>query len=416
VTGRTALVLDGGSGPALACTRSLGRAGWRVLAPAGTRSAASRYAAASVPVPEPDRDPDRFLPAVRAVLAAEPVDVIVPCTDASSLLLHETPDVTGAARVLGGERDQVLRLTDKAACLRLAETAGFPVPAWSEPATAEEAVEVAREVGYPCVVKPRRSYIRTAETLQHLRHTVVLGPDDVRAAFAAAPGDEPPLVQALVRGRAISVGAVRHEGRLLGAVVRETLTFHPVAGGTSVWKRTVRPDEPGAQAAVDLLASIGYDGLAEVEYQLEPDGTPRLMEVGVRAFGWLPLAIAAGADLPLLAARAVVGENPPALGGYQPGVEMRWPAGELLRLRDAGRRALPAGVSRAHVIRSAWPPWRPGMRYDGLARDDWWPWAPARIRRYAPTIAEATVGAAWRAPSTNRDAGPNLPSAAKPTK
>ena len=42
---RTALVLDGGHGPALATVRSLGRAGWRVLTTAGTRSSASRYAA-----------------------------------------------------------------------------------------------------------------------------------------------------------------------------------------------------------------------------------------------------------------------------------------------------------------------------------------------------------------------------------
>jgi hypothetical protein len=150
----------------------------------------------------------------------------------------------------------------------------------------------------------------------------------------------------------------------------------------------VPPDEAGVADALSLLADIGYEGLGEVEYQLEPDGTPRLMEVGVRAFGWLPLAIAAGVDLALLAARALCGEHPGPEHGYRAGVEMRWPAGELNRLRDAALgRGLPAGVSRAAVLRSAWPPWRPGMRYDGIVRDDWWPWAPARIRRDAPARA-----------------------------
>jgi biotin carboxylase len=282
--------------------------------------------------------------------------------------------------------------------------------------TARQAVEFAQEVGYPCVLKPRRSYIRVGAQLSHRRHQVIQGPDEMRAAFAAAKSDEPPIVQELVQGRALSVGAVRRAGRLLAAVVRETFTFHPVAGGTSVWKRTVSSDEGGVQEALSLLADIEYEGLGEVEYQLEQDGTPRLMEIGVRAFAWLPLAAAAGADLSLLAAEAACGVDPLPLETYRPGVEMRWPAGELLRLRDAAAGAVPVGVSRFDVVRSIWPPWRPGMRYDGIARDDWRPWIPARIRRYAPLHERTTVGAACRAPRTKRDAGPNLPSAAKPTK
>jgi predicted ATP-grasp superfamily ATP-dependent carboligase len=417
VTPRTALVLDGGSGPALAVVRSLGRAGWRVLAPAGTRSAASRYTAASVALPDPEREPDAFTPAVAALLEIERVDVVVPCTDASAILLHSHGELPAPARVLGGRPGQVLRLADKAACLRDAEDAGFPVPRWGAPATLDEALALAARLGYPCVVKPRHSYVRVGSELVHRRHRVVVEAGGLAAAYDELTGDEPPLLQSLVPGRAMAVGAVRHHGELVGWVARETLSFHPVAGGTSVWKRTVPPDEGGVQVALGLLGDLDYEGLAEVEYQLGPDGTPRLMEVGVRAFGWLPLAMAAGVDLPLLAARALSGERPSPVSGYRAGVEMRWPAGELLRLRDAVRgRNLPAGVSRRDVARSAWPPWRAGMRYDGLVGDDWGPWAPGRIRRYAPAIAAPTVGEANRAPSTNRAAGPNRPSAAKPTK
>src|SRR5207248_10308852 len=84
---RTALVLDGGSGQALEVVRSLGRAGWRVLAPAGTRSGASRCTARQVPVPDAE-EPHAFFDAVRAVLPSEHVDLLVPCTDASAETLR----------------------------------------------------------------------------------------------------------------------------------------------------------------------------------------------------------------------------------------------------------------------------------------------------------------------------------------
>src|SRR5437588_287215 len=135
MTRRTALALDGRSGIALATVRSLGRAGWRVLSPAGTRSAASRFASATVPLP---------------------------CAMGEGL-------------------------------------------------------------GFPCVVKPRHSYVRDGERMRQFRHLVVDSPAGLRSAFAELTGDDPPLIQRLAPGRAMSVGAVRQGGRLIAAVARETL-------------------------------------------------------------------------------------------------------------------------------------------------------------------------------------------------
>lgn len=381
---RSALILDGASGPALAFTRSLGRAGWRVLVPAGTRSAASRYASVAVSVPEADFDPRGFVAGVGEVCAGDDVDVVVPCTDASVELLWANEDALGDARVVGGDRESAALGTDKARSLAAADEAGFPTPEWEAPETVEEAVEAVGRIGLPCVLKPRRSYVAVDGRLLHRRHGFVDVGDDpagVIAEFARVDGSVP-VLEAYVPGRSISVSAVLRDGEVLARVARETLTFDPIAGGTSVWKRTIPPDDAGVAEAVDLLRSIGYEGLAEVEYQVDRGGTPRLMEIGVRAHGWVGLAVAAGVDLPLIAANAVVGDSVPKLEGYRVGVEMRWPAGEVGRLRTALARnpGLPPGVRRRDVLATAWPPWRPGMRYDGLDLDDLRPWLPARLR------------------------------------
>jgi predicted ATP-grasp superfamily ATP-dependent carboligase len=384
---RNALVLDGGSGAALAVVRSLGRAGWRVRVGAGTRSARSRYIAGAVSLPDCLADPSAFVDAIAAAVADEATSVVVPCSDASVQLLWENEDRLCGAAIMGGDRHSALLAIDKHRSLECADNLGFPTPEWRAPATIAEAESALCELGLPCVVKPRHSYTWNGGSLTQRRHAFVRSPGDLPSALAAGADHDGtlPILQAYVPGRAIAVSAVLSRGRVLGSVARETLSFHPVAGGTSVWKRTIPADEVGVPEALRLLRDIPYEGLAEVEYQVGEDGVPRLMEIGPRAHGWVALACAAGVDLPLLAAQALTGEPVSEQGPYRVGVEMRWPAGELDRIHDALRiRAdLPPGVSRAQVLARSWPPWRPGMLYDNLDRSDLGPWLPQRLRRTA---------------------------------
>lgn len=383
----SALVLDGQSGPALAVTRSLGRAGWRVYAGTGTRSAFSRYADDAYRLPEATEDPLAFVEAVQAAIVDAEVDLVVPCTDASTELLWAHEDILRGARVLGGNRDSFELASDKSRTLAAAEGAGFPVPAWVAPEDLASARAACEEIGLPCVVKPRRSYTAEGTRLRHRRHVFVRQMDDLERALRsqAEPDGRLPIVQAYIPGRSLAVSAVLRRGEVLAFVARETLSFDPIEGGTSVWKRTIAPNDIGVEAALDLLRNVGFEGLGEVEYQVGANGVARLMEIGARAHGWLALAIAAGVDLPHIAARSLFDEDVPSQSQYRVGLEMRWPAGELTRLRRAlaPRADLPPSVRRRDVIALAWPPWRPGMRYDGLTLDDLGPWLPSRLRARA---------------------------------
>jgi peptidoglycan/xylan/chitin deacetylase (PgdA/CDA1 family)/predicted ATP-grasp superfamily ATP-dependent carboligase len=380
---RTALVLDGASGQALEVVRSLGRAGWRVLAPAGTRSAASRFAARAVLVPEAE-DPRALRDAVRAVLASEDVHLLAPCSDASAQTLWAEHEELGCTPILGGDRASFELASDKAAGLAAAERAGFPVPRWCAAASRADALRFASGLALPFVVKPRRSFVLRSGSLVQRRHRFVRRLAELPAVIEALGGEGAgaPVVQEYVPGRSLAVTAVVHEGRVLAAAARETFSFVPVAGGTSVWKRTIPSSDAGVAEACRLLVDVGFEGLAEVEYQVGEDGVPRLMEIGARAHGWLGLAVAAGADIPTIAASVLLGDDPPPRNGYRAGVEMRWLRGEVLRLATAldPTAELPPGVTRTGVIARSWPPWRPGMRYDGIDRTDLAPVLPASLR------------------------------------
>jgi hypothetical protein len=108
------------------------------------------------------------------------------------------------------------------------------------------------------------------------------------------------------------------------------------------------------------------------------------MEMGARTYGWLPLTIAAGADLPLIAARALDGREPADPVVAQPGLHMRWPRGEVARLAELAnpRVQLPPGARRRDVLRQLRPLVGATMLYDGIMTGDG-RLTPAPVRRLA---------------------------------
>jgi hypothetical protein len=374
MTAGTALVLDGHGWATRAVVRSLGSAGWRVLAPAGTKSARSGFCAHAVAIPDFRRDVHAFASAVGDIIRREDVSVVAPGEDGSLEILYATPGLLGAARVLGGDRDSAFLALDKASTLEHAQRAGFAVPRWHAPESVAEAVEAARDVGFPCVIKPRRSCTRTGSGMRGARLAFAASPAEVVLAVERFTtwGFAPPLVQAWVPGRSIGVAMVLRHGRILGCGAREAFSQLPIRGGSAVWRATVPLTEPGVQQALELMRSLRFEGLGDVQYHIGSDGTPTLMEIGARTYGWLPLTIAAGADLPLIAVRALFGEEPETMIAARPGLHMRWPRGELSRLAEAARLRvqLPPTASRRDVVRQLWPLWTRTMLYDGIRPGD----------------------------------------------
>lgn len=387
-----ALVLDGNGWPSRTVVRSLGSAGWFVVAGAGTIASRSRHCAARVELPSFHESVPAFVEGVAEAVARYRPDVVSPAEDASLELLYEQPRLLAGARVLGGDERSAALAVDKPRTLAAAREAGFPVPEYRAPEGVDAAVAAARELGFPCAVKPRRSYARHGDERPYARHTVVRSAEEARGAAEGylRRGFGPPLVQEWVPGRSIGVAAVVRGGRVLAWGAREAFRQWPVAGGIAVWRRTVPETEPGVREALQLLRDLRFEGLGDVQYHIAEDGTPRLMELGARVYGWLPLTVFAGADLPRIAVDSFRGIEPPEPVAARPGVEMRWLVGELQRLREAfsPRVALPPGTGRLDVVRQAWPLWRPSLHYDGIGCGDSSPvaslrWLWSRLRAAA---------------------------------
>ena len=119
------------------------------------------------------------------------------------------------------------------------------------------------------------------------------------------------MIQELIPGGPsclFSVGSLYKDGEFLGKVVARRTRQHPRDfGHATTYAETVDIPEL-EEIAAKILGQVGYYGLSEVEFMLDPrDGRYKLIEINARPWGWHTLAIAAGVDLPYLLYQDILG-------------------------------------------------------------------------------------------------------------
>lgn len=370
---RTVLVTDAGRGSAVAIIRSLGRAGWRVVAGDPRRAAPgrwSRHVDAWVTYPDPRRHPEAAIEALARMARRERVDLLFPVTDDVIVPLLDVRETIERHTALALPATEALRTAaDKGAVTAMADRCGVPVPAtvrWSpgDPAPALRS--------WPVVVKPLRS--RTvAAGAGVVAHDVTYALDAAALDTELGHADGPVLLQEYVHGAGHGVEVLARDGEVVAAFQHRRIREYPPSGGASSCREAVAVDPELLAASERLLGELRWTGLAMVEFKIGPSGW-FLMEINGRVWGSLPLAVAAGVDFPAMAAALHLGDPfvppPPArLGARSRNVELelRWAAAVLAGHRLGATGARP---TRMQAVGTAVRLLSPREGYDVLDRRD----------------------------------------------
>ena len=204
---------------------------------------------------------------------------------------------------------------DKGLTLAAAQRLGIAVPRTEEPANPEDVESLARNFQFPAVLKwkdPNGVALRLASLgLPLLKAEYVYSPDEWRQAAARySTLGEWPLVQQYCRGQGLGQFFFVHEGRVIQRFQHLRIAEWPPEGGFSSVCDAVGPEQHVQLLAQSeqLLLSIGWSGVAMVEYRLDRSTNHAvLMEINGRFWGSYPLAAQCGAGFALLAHRAAVG-------------------------------------------------------------------------------------------------------------
>lgn len=318
-TSKTVLVCDAQTIGSIAVIRSLGRAGYNVVAMASDQSAlglSSRYVTRSLVHP-PYADPafDSWLD----VLLERRIDLIIPSegfllrvrprfADLQPMLpVPASPDDTYLAFSKFDVRERFIAagLTDNLSpALLIGENDALPtveeIAALSQPLFIKVDSVHARRPGQGSVVKRCEGPAAAREEIRRLLENY-----------------KSVLVEGFVPGVGVGAFLTSWNGRPLAQFMHRRLHEVPHTGGYSSYRRSWH--HGGVLADAKLRAqALGWDGVSMFEYRWDPTSDRFwLMEINARFWGSLHLALFAGVDFPTLLADAFFGQPAAAVERWQ---------------------------------------------------------------------------------------------------
>ncbi|HPQ68789.1 MAG TPA: glycosyltransferase [bacterium] len=346
---RNVLITCAAQNAALACARSLHRAGWRVsLVDHDVRAKgfASRACDHYEVLPSPLEEPERYAQQIIAYLNRNTVELLIPVTDAAIFaLLPFKKTLERLTKIPWPSPEALHAAVDKVQTFNLAERLGFPLPAG---VTIDDPQAALPALPYPVAIKPQQLGEGGKLAVRYADDE-----DALRAVFASWPGDAfPALVQERIVGPGEGYFGVWRHGEPVVECAHRRLRENPPSGGVSTLREAIELPDDMRELARKLLGEWRWHGPAMVEFKRSRrDGKPYLIEVNGRLWGSLQLAIDAGIDIPVAAAAVALGEDVPPMH-YTPGVRTRWLKGDLDALLSRWRKT--ADLPPDAPSRGAW--------------------------------------------------------------
>lgn len=392
------LLLDAASRQSLASLRSFGQAGLRVAVgecfaecdpDLPVLAFRSRYSARNVVLPSFAEDGCAFASAVVEFVREHPTRVVLPASDgaiAALIVVRERLAELGCLLAL--PTDQALEVAnDKGKTLEIAAGLDIQHPQTMVLEDLSDLPAMLAGFAFPIVLKPTRSWAdRSATRLQAVE---VIDESEAVAAterFLAAGAGV--LAQRWVGGSREGVTLFLVDGDVRASFAHLEHRTTPALGGASVVRESVPMPSDVYDASVRLVTALGLEGLCEVEFRRDADGSPLLMEINARLAGPVEVARRSGVDFPLMVWQWATGLPVDRVPTYATGVRMRWLRGDMRWLRDNHHRVgRPDSLSRSHALWTFSLEFLRSTHYDCFDRRD-----------LSPVVAElrTTVGAVRR--------------------
>jgi carbamoyl-phosphate synthase large subunit len=249
-----------------------------------------------------------FAPAIADICARHRIDVVLPLIDPELPVLaqHRSLITATGAKLAVATESAVAIAADKWAVHDFFSELDLPSPRSWLPTQIDDI----EDQEFPVFIKPRGGSA-AADTFQ------VANRAQLDFFIDYVPN---PIIQELLDGPEITTDVVcDFDGRPLAIVSRQRIA---VRGGEAIKSVTIAND-PVREACQRIATELPARGPITVQCMLK-NGIPHFIEINARLGGGLPLAIAAGVDVPQLIQRATLGtvDGTPSLAQYQIGLHM----------------------------------------------------------------------------------------------
>lgn len=334
------VVLDADERQSLVCVRSLGRAGLVVGTYGSSRwspALGSRWCAGHGRLPDGANGLEPVVAAIMRLVEQRRPRVLMTAHDGTIEALRKGRDEIGEHVTIALAPEPALAIAvDKTRTFELAESLGVPLPRTLPVDRLEEVEGACRDLGFPLVAKPIRSWVEGAAGGSRLASSLVVDIDEARAASRKAfDAGGSVVMQEWLTGSREAVSLVYADGEFTGRFAQVAHRMYPPLGGSSILRESIPLPPDLVDAAEALVVGAGLEGYSEVEFRRDAAGRPYLMEINPRLSASVEVAVRAGVDFPVLLHAWACGERAAPSRGYRIGVRMRWLGGDVRWLRDA---------------------------------------------------------------------------------
>jgi carbamoyl-phosphate synthase large subunit len=226
------------------------------------------------------------------------------------------PLLNAGVNILGTSPDSIDRAEDRQRFKALLQTLGLRQPANGTATSADGALTVARQIGYPVIVRP--SYVLGGRAMEVVYDEVDLR-EYVERAVKASP-EHPILIDKFLEDATeVDVDAIADGQIVVIGGIMEHIEEAGVHSGDSAC--SLPPYSLSARILMDikeqttrLALELGVVGLINIQFAVK-NGDVYVLEVNPRASRTIPfVSKAIGVPLAKLAARVMAGKTLPALG------------------------------------------------------------------------------------------------------
>lgn len=244
----------------------------------------------------------------------QPVGVVVQFGGQTALNLAAHVEAAGF-RVLGTSLDSIDTAEDRRRFEQLLRSLNIPQPPGKTVYAAEEAVDVARELGYPVLVRP--SYVlggRAMEIVENEDELMEYMQEAVRASH-----EHPVLIDRYVQGKEVEVDALSDGEDVLIPGMIEHIERAGVHSGDSIAVYPLQSIRPAAQEklvdyTIRIARALRVKGLLNIQFVVVEDDV-YVIEVNPRASRTVPfMSKVTGVPMAHLATQLMLGQRLRDLG------------------------------------------------------------------------------------------------------
>jgi predicted ATP-grasp superfamily ATP-dependent carboligase len=265
--------------------------------------------------PDFDSDEDRFIQFLISLREEKNTTeaVLIPTSDASLRVISKHKNLLSKYfRLLACDWETTRKITEKNLSYQIAEKLGIAIPKTYFPNTKNDLRQISQMISYPCLLKPVISHVFSnkfnqklfrANTATELMHTYqwltsmgfnVMVQEDV-------PGEDANLVciNTVFNKKSEPLAFFMHR-----RLVQNPPRYGVMALGESIWEPKI------IQPCLTLLKSIGFQGLAQVEFKWDNRAKEyKFIEINGRSYLSIGFPTYCGLNLVHLACRNAMDEE-----------------------------------------------------------------------------------------------------------